>query len=141
MAKKGMSDDELLSLVEQEEANCLSSSSGALAEQRREAMQFYYGQPYGDEIEGRSQVVTTEVRDAVEEIMPALMKIFTSSDDVVRFEPQNMDDEPVAEQATDYINYIFSRVNNGFQSLYCLFKDALLQKNGYLKKLEELEEF
>src|SRR5258706_15682323 len=95
--------------------------------------QYYYGEPYGNEVEGRSQVVTTEVKDAVEEILPALIKIFTSSDEVVRFEAQNPDDDAVAQQATDYINYIFSRVNNGFVALFCLFKDALLLKNVFLK--------
>jgi hypothetical protein len=128
-----MTEDELLSLLEKEERNCISSTSGALAEQRREALQYYYGQPYGNEIEGRSQVVTTEVKDAVEGIMPTLMQIFTASDEIVRFEPQNPDDEAAAQQATDYINYVFSRLNNGFTVLYCLFKDALLQKNGYSK--------
>lgn len=128
-----MTEDELLALVEAEERNCISSTSGALAEQRREAMQYYYGQPYGNEVEGRSQVVTTEVKDAVEGILPSLMAIFTSADEIVRFEPQNPDDEAAAQQATDYINYIFTRLNNGFLTLYCLFKDALLQKNGYAK--------
>src|SRR5687767_4083820 len=96
-------------------------------------MQYYYGQPYGNEVEGRSQVVTTEVKDAVEGILPSLMAIFTSSDEIVRFEPQNQEDEQAAQQATDYVNYIFTRLNNGFLTLYCLFKDALLQKNGYAK--------
>lgn len=128
-----MTEDELLALVEHEEAQCISSTSGALAEQRREAMQYYYGRPYGNEIEGRSQVVTTEVKDAVEGILPSLMAIFTSSDEIVRFEAQNPDDEEAAQQATDYVNYIFTRLNNGFLTLYCLFKDALLQKNGYAK--------
>src|SRR6476660_9699745 len=96
-------------------------------------MQYYYGQPYGNEQEGRSQVVTTEVKDAVEGILPSLMAIFTASEDIVRFEPQNPDDEEAAQQATDYVNYVFSRLNNGFLALYCLFKDALLQKNGYVK--------
>lgn len=128
-----MTNDELLALIENEERQCISSTSGALAEQRREALQYYYGQPYGNEIEGRSQVVTTEVKDAVEGILPALMAIFTSSDEIVRFEPQGMEDDAAAQQATDYINYIFTRSNNGFLTLYCLFKDALLQKNGYAK--------
>jgi len=128
-----LTDEDLISLIEQEEANCISSTQGALAEQRREAMQYYYGQPYGNEREGRSQVVTTEVKDAVEGILPSLMAIFTSADEIVRFEPQNPEDDQAAQQATDYINYIFTRLNNGFLTLYCLFKDALLQKNGYAK--------
>lgn len=128
-----MSEDELLALIEGEEQNCVSSTTGTLAEQRREAMQYYYGKPYGNEVEGRSSVVTTEVKDAVEGILPSLMAIFTSSEEIVRFEPQNPEDEAAAQQATDYINYVFSRNNNGFLTLYCLFKDALLQKNGYAK--------
>ena len=128
-----MDKDELLAHIEQEENNCIVHYTGLLSEQRRKAMQYYYGQPYGNEIEGRSSVVTTEVKDAVEGILPSLMAIFTTSDEIVRFEAQNPDDEAVAQQATDYVNYIFSRLNNGFLALYCLFKDALLQKNGYVK--------
>jgi hypothetical protein len=128
-----MNDEELIALLEKEEAQCISSTSGALAEQRREAMQYYNGQPYGNEIEGRSQVVTTEVKDAVEGIMPSLMAIFTSGEEIVRFDAQNPDDEEGAQQATDFINHSFSRLNNGFLTLYCVFKDALLQKNGYAK--------
>jgi hypothetical protein len=128
-----MNDDDLLAHVEKEEANCIVHFSSMLSEQRRKAMQYYYGQPYGNEVEGRSQVVTTEVKDAVEGILPSLMSMFTASDEIVRFEPQNPKDEEAAKQATDYVNYVFSRLNNGFLALYCLFKDALLQKNGYVK--------
>jgi hypothetical protein len=116
-----------------EERQCVSAQSGLLAEQRREAMQYYYGQPYGNEVEGRSQVMTTEVKDAVEGALPTLMAIFTSADEIVRFEPQNQDDDEQASTVTDYVNYLFSRTNNGFVALYCLFKDALLQKNGFVK--------
>ena len=130
---ESLTDEDLLSYVEREEANCLSSLSGELSGQRTKAMEYYLGEPYGNEVEGRSQVVTTEVKDAVEGILPPLMAIFTSGDEIVRFEPQNPDDEEAAQQATDYINYIFSRLNNGFLALYCMFKDALLQKNGYVK--------
>lgn len=128
-----MNEDELLAHVEKEEANCIVHFTSMLSEQRRKAMAYYYGQPYGNEVEGRSQVVTTEVKDAVEGILPSLMAIFTSSDEIVRFEAQTEKDEEAAQQATDYINYLFSRQNNGFLALYCLFKDALLQKNGYVK--------
>jgi len=125
--------DELLAHIEREEAACLVHFSSLLSEQRRKAMQYYYGQPYGDEIEGRSQVVTTEVKDAVEGQMPSLMAMFTTTDEIVRFEAQKPEDEDAAQQATDYVNYVFSRLNNGFLALYCLIKDALLQKNGYVK--------
>ena len=75
MAK--MKEDELLAHCEKEEANCIVHYTSLLSEQRRKAMQYYYGQPYGNEVEGRSQVVTTEVKDAVEGILPSLMAIFS----------------------------------------------------------------
>lgn len=130
---KKMDEDELLAHIEQEESACVVHFQGELSDQRRLAMDYYLGKPYGNEVEGRSQVVTTEVKDAVEGILPPLMAIFTAGDEIVRFEPQNPEDEEKAQQATDYINYIFSRQNNGFLALYSSAKDALLQKNGYVK--------
>ena len=39
----------------------------------------------------------------------------------------------MADQATAYINHVFYKDNNGFQLLYNFFKDALIEKNGFLK--------
>jgi hypothetical protein len=128
-----MDESDLIAFIEHEEANCISAYTGALAEQRRKAMQYYYGQPYGNEVEGKSQVVTTEVKDAVEGILPALMAIFAASGEIVRCEPKKPGDEQLAAQATDYLHYVFWEKNPGFLVLYCLFKDALLLKNGYTK--------
>ena len=133
-ARKTMTDSALIALIESEESQCIGTASGELSDQRTKAMEYYYSRPYGNEIEGRSQVVTSEVLDAIEAIMPALMQIFSSADDAVRFEPQHgPQDEAAAAQATDYANYVFQRQNNGFLVLYCFFKDALLQKNGFVK--------
>ena len=43
------------------------------------------GEKFGNELPGRSQVVMTEISDAIEQILPSLMKIFTASGDFVRF--------------------------------------------------------
>lgn len=131
MAK--MKDDELASLIDAEVRQSIGYYAGELAEQRRTALAYYYGEPFGNEVEGRSTVVSRDVADTIEWIMPTLMKIFTATDEVVRFEPQGPEDEAGAKQATDYVNYIFGRQNNGFVALYSFFKDALLQKNGFLK--------
>lgn len=128
-----MTNDELLAQIEHEESQAIGVSSGLLAEQRRKSLAYYMGSPYGNEVEGRSQVVTTEVKDAVEGILPALLAIFTSSDEIVKFEGQNADDEAEAQQKTDYANYVFWRQNNGFMVLYCALKDALIEKNCFSK--------
>ena len=71
---------------------------GKLAEQRKEAMEYYLGEPFGNEQEGRSSVVSRDVADTVEWIMPSLMRIFTGGDKVVEFQPTGMEDEPAAKQ-------------------------------------------
>jgi len=39
----------------------------------------------------------------------------------------------MAKQATDYVNYVFTKDNPGWSILYAWFTDALLQKNGIVK--------
>ena len=89
-----------------------------LSAQREDAMKYYLGEKFGNEIDGRSEIVTTDVRDTVEYIMPSLMRIFTTHNNIVEFEPQGPEDVEMAQQATDYCNYVFNRQNEGFKVLY-----------------------
>lgn len=124
---------ELLSAVQAEVAGALGSETSKLSEQRSKAMKYYYGEPYGDEKKDRSHIVTREVMDTIEWLKPELMKKFASGAETVRFEPQDANDVQAAQQATDYINYLFHRKNNGFKVLYEWINDGLLQKNGIVK--------
>lgn len=108
-------------------------ATGSLSAERSKELDYYFGKPFGNEVEGRSQVVSTDVADMVEGILPSLLRIFTTSDDVVRFEPQGLEDEAAAKQQTEACNYIFYRQNPGFLVLYSWFKDALIQKVGTVK--------
>jgi len=132
MAKR-MTQSELNQHLEQEINSSLGFSDSKLTQQRTDAMDRYYGKKYGNEQEGRSQIVTRDVADVIEWIMPSLMKIFTGGDKVVQFEPQGPEDVEMASQATDYVNYAIMRQNPGFSIIYQWFKDALLQKNGIVK--------
>jgi hypothetical protein len=100
-------------------------------------MKYYLGEKFGNEIEGRSEIVTTDVRDTIEYIMPSLMRIFTTHNNVAEFEPQGPEDVQMAQQATDYVNYVFNKQNNGFKVLYDAFKDALISKTGVIKHFWE----
>ena len=101
--------------------------------QRASALDYYLREPYGNEVEGRSQIVTAEVAEAVDGALPQLMKVFTQSNNAVIFEPVNEGDAEMAEQATSYVNHIFYKDNNGFELLHDMFWDALAQKVGVLK--------
>ena len=128
-----LEDEELAAMIDEETQSALGNESDKLSRQRSSAMEYYYGEPYGTETAERSQVVTREVLNTIEWIKPELIKIFASGSETVRFEPQNMNDVPEAQQATDYINYLFHRKNNGFKIIYEWLTDGLLQKNGVVK--------
>ena len=150
-SKQKITEEQLKAITDQEIRQSLGYMGGKLSEARRKAEYYYLGLPKGDlsppEIEGRSSVVSTDVADTIEWMLPSLLKIFTAGDNVVEFSPQMENDEEAAKQATDYVNYVFYRQNPGFQLLYTWFKDALLQKTGILKvwwddkKEEEREEY
>ena len=135
MAHKGnkMSDSELASHLSAEIEQATGHMNSELSNQREDSMKYYLGEKFGNEIDGRSEIVTTDVRDTVEYIMPSLMRIFTTHNNVAEFEPQGPEDVEMAQQATDYVNYVFNKQNNGFKVLYDAFKDALISKTGIIK--------
>ena len=132
MAKK-VSELEIKSIISSEINNSMGFLGGALSESRKKSLEYYMGEKLGTEQDGRSQVVSTDVSDTIETILPNLLRVFTSSDQVVRCEPVKAEDVLLADQVTNYINYIFNKDNNGFSVLYTWFKDALLEKNGIVK--------
>ena len=125
--------DKLKAIINSEINNSIGFMGSNLTSQRKKSMEYYMGEKLGTEIDGRSQVVSTDVADTVETILPNLLRIFTASDQVVKCEPVKSEDVPLSDQATNYINYIFNKDNNGFSILYTWFKDALLEKNGIVK--------
>ena len=132
MAEK-VTEDKLRGIINSEINNSIGFMGSNLTSQRKKSMEYYMGEKLGTEIDGRSQVVSTDVADTIETILPNLLRIFTASDQVVKCEPVKSEDVPLAEQATNYINYIFNKDNPGFSVLYTWFKDALLEKNGIVK--------
>jgi len=132
MADK-VTNEQLRAIINSEINNSIGFMGSNLKKKKKKSMEYYMGEKLGTEIDGRSQVVSTDVADTIETILPNLLRIFTASDQVVKCEPVKSEDVPLAEQATNYINYIFNKDNNGFSVLYTWFKDALLEKNGIVK--------
>jgi hypothetical protein len=127
-------DEEMLgTLVHQELDSSDTWMDADLADQQGSNLEYYHAQPFGNEKAGFSQVVTRDVMETVEGIMPELMKIFSSGDNVVEFEPVGPEDVEQAQQASDYINHIFERRVDGFKILYNWFKDSLIMKNSVIK--------
>lgn len=111
----------------------MGAEGGEIATERAKAWDYYLSKEFGTEIEGQSQVVTSDVADVVDSIMPSLLRIFTTADNLVSFDPVGPEDIQKAEQESDYVNYVLFKQNPAFEILYTWFFDALVQKNGIVK--------
>ena len=136
---KRMTDDELTALTDAEMRQSVGFWGGKLAQQRQKAERYYLGLATGDlappEIEGRSSVVSPDVRNTIESMLPQLMVKFVGGDEVIKLEPTKPGDEEQAkaDTATEYLNYLFFSANDGHDITATWFKDGLLQKNGIIK--------
>jgi hypothetical protein len=126
-----MTEEELVAAIEQHES--ASIQYGALQDDRIEALDYYLGRPMGNEVEGRSQVISRQVWDTVEWLKPQLADIFCSGEEVVAFAPRGPEDVKGAEQETDYVNHLVTQKNNWFEIWNSWSHDALVQKVGYVK--------
>ena len=124
---------EIIAILNKEIRSSTGFIGGEIVNRRKKSLEYYLGKPFGNEVEGRSQVVSTDVSDTVESLLPSLMRIFTAGDNVFHCEPVGVEDSETARQCSDYLNYIFYKENPGFTALYTAFKDALIQRNGILK--------
>lgn len=128
MAEK-LDDEQLLDILQRKEESAGAYVWGQLGTEREQSLREYYRLPYGNEEEGWSQIVSSDIQDTVEWILPSLLKVFSSTDKAVSFEPTKAEDVAGAEQATDACNYVFYKQNNGFLILYTALKDALTVRN------------
>lgn len=132
-----MNEDQLRAITDGEMRQAVGYWSGTLANMRQKAMVYYLGEAKFDlappEVDGRSAVVSPDVRNTIESMLPQLMVKFAGSDTVVEFEATKPGDEQKAQQATDYINHLYHVKNDGERITYNWMKDALLSKNGIVK--------
>lgn len=136
-----MRDTDLVSIIRSHRKDSLGYDNGELSAERAAALDHYHGRAYGNELEGRSQVVSKDLSEAVDWAMPAILRVFVQSGNIAEFEPVNAQDEQLAQQESDVVNKVFMQDNNGFMLLHDACKDALLLKNGYIKHYwDETEE-
>jgi hypothetical protein len=133
LSEYGWDEDEVKRIVRQELDAAVGQDGGSLAQERLQAQKFFNGEPFGDEVEGRSQIVLRTVMEAIEWVLPALLRIFTASGQIAIVEPPAPQLEQQARQATEYLNHVFYRDNPGFMILHDWFFDALLEKLGWVK--------
>jgi hypothetical protein len=127
-----MLESEVRAILDSRLRAALTKQGSELSNDREQAMNFYFGRPMGNEQEGRAQVVSKDLMDTVEWIMPSLMRIFCTME-AVQFDPVGPEDEQLAKEETGYVRHVLWKKNAGFMLLYEWIKTFLLQKVGYVK--------
>jgi microcompartment protein CcmK/EutM len=137
---KKVSKEALKSIIADGLRNSAGYYGGELQRRREKALEYYLGYPMGTEVEGRSRVISSDVFDTIESMLPSLLKPFTSSTEVVEFDPVGPEDEAAAAQVTQYCNHVFLKDNDGIKLMHEAFKDALLSGFGCFKVFYEEKE-
>ena len=124
-----MSDDDVLAACESMERSAVDFMEQEAALTRAKIMEYFFGMPFGNEEEGRSEAISTDVMDGLLGMMPGLTEPFVSTDDTVVFTPTAAKDEDACEQETRYINKVLEK-NGKYLLIYNWLFDGISQING-----------
>lgn len=130
---EALDEDRVRAIVAAQIKGAMGYDGDELSAQRTDNLERYEGDPYGTEREGRSQVISRDVMETVEAVMPSMVRTFLSADEVVTFDPAEQRDEEYAEQATDYVNYVLMKDNDGFRIAIDWMKSALITSTSVVK--------
>lgn len=117
----------------EKEAIGYSGSGSDIQNNRALLLDRYNRLPFGDEIDGQSQVITSDVFDTVEGMLPALLRLFLQNRQIAKFTANKEEAEEEAKAKTIFANWVFSTQHDPVSLLHSYVKDSLLQYTGTLK--------
>ena len=132
MEIKPKTEQEISAIVQDAMQSAVDFVESEISDTRLKAQRYYDGEVDIGYEDGRSKVVATKVRDIVRSVKPSIMRVFMSTTKAVEFMPRGPEDVAMAEQATDFINHEFNRLN-GYRVLSDAIHDALVKKQGIIK--------
>jgi hypothetical protein len=140
IAREPMDERQLVALL-QREYQAADQYRQELDQLRTLANDYYDGRPFGNEMDGMSQVVLPDVQETIDYMTASILRTFASGERVVEFEATDEADESAADDATEALNYSFLRLQDGYRLLHDGTKDGLLNKIGVFKTVVETEEY
>lgn len=126
-------DTTLVALLQEEERLAATFRDTTLASEQEVAIDYYEAKPFGDEEEGRSQVVSPDVAEVVDYMTISVLRTCVSGDRVVEFEAQEAQQEESASEATEAVSYMFMRQQDGYKVLTDWLQSGLVEKIGIIK--------
>jgi len=112
--------------------SCAGWESDQVATDRKRALDYYFQRPRGDEVRGRSNIVSGDVSAMVEANLAQMMESFSASD-IAFFDATGPEDDDQAELESAVVSQLLMKANNGHMTLGAAIKDALLVRNGFVK--------
>ena len=129
-----MDEEEIKSYVGHLLDDAISYSDDELGQDRITSGKYYSGHIPEQDDEGRSGVVSYDVRDTVNSILPSMMRIFFGTKNILTFTPNGPEDVQMAEQCSDYINnLLMEQQPDFFNTMMSVFQDALIRRTGVMK--------
>ena len=129
-----MSEEEIGSYIGHLLDDAISYSDDELGQDRITSGKYYSGHLPEQDDEGRSGVVSYDVRDTVNQILPSMMRIFFGSKRIMSFAPNGPEDVQMAEQCSEYVNNLLvEQQPDFFNTLMSVFQDALIRRTGIIK--------
>lgn len=129
-----LDEEGIKTLLSNEIRSSLTYDDTELSSKRSRALEYYRGEMSDTpSLPNRSSVVSRDVADTIGWMLPGIIRVFTASDQMALYEPEKPGDEPFAKQATDYINNLFFKENEGYRILWDGTHDSLLLGNGIIK--------
>ena len=125
-----MNDKEILGVLGQEITHARGYDGSELQENHKNALRRYFGRPRGDEVEGRSIILSMDVADTVDSVMAELSPMLKST--LIEFEADGEQDEAQAQLESDFVMHCAQK-SNLYDQFYSAAHNALLLQNGWLK--------
>ena len=132
MAIEKLDKDEVADIIQKVLVDSAQYTDGELQQKRTKATEYYLGDPFGNEEDGRSKMVLTEVRDAISGMLPSILRVFTGGEHLVEFVPSNAATVQQAEQVTEYIMKVLER-EGFFMKAHTVLLDGLVRALGAIK--------
>lgn len=147
--KRRYSDDELGTMLDRHLRRSLGAPGSEISQLRIRNLQYYSGEAVGEmsppAVPDRSSIVSTDVADTVEWMLPQLMRVFAASPDAMECEARTQAFAPKAKLASEYMRHVFWKRCRGINVIHPWFRDGLTQKVGFVrvdwdKKAQDTEE-
>ena len=127
-----MNDDDIQKAVNAQLRVATGWDEDEITKVREQALDYYFMRPRGDEVTGRSNVVSGDVSAMTDAVLSQMLDAF-ETDNLVDFEPDSAEDEDQAQLESDTVNHFVMKENNGYMAFLEAIKDALLERNGIIK--------